>query len=103
VQVVPPPVGELSVGWNAHHRTWVMMYLDDIRGGIVMRTADQLTGPWSRAALVASSVSFPSLYAPFLLPGTGETEEIRFTMSRFDTYNVVLMGARLEPRPLTAQ
>jgi hypothetical protein len=103
VQVVSPPVGELSVAWNPHHQTWVMLYLDDVRGGIVMRTADQMTGPWSRAALVASSVSFPSLYAPFLLPGTGETEEIRFTMSRYDTYNVVLMGARLEPRPPTAQ
>ena len=96
VQVVPPPVGELSVAWNAHHRTWLMMYLDDLRGGVVMRTADQLTGPWSRARLVASSVEFPSLYAPFLLPGTGQDEQVRFTMSRFEGYNVVLMGTRLE-------
>ncbi len=96
--VVGPPVGELSVAWNPHHETWVMMYLDDIRGGIVMRAAPQLTGPWSRARLVASAVEFPSLYAPYLLPGTGQDEEIRFTMSRFDGYNVVLMGSRLVPR-----
>lgn len=98
VQVVPPTVGELSVAWNPHHGTWLMMYLDDLRGGVVMRAADQLTGPWSRARLVASSVEYPSLYAPYLLPGTGQDEEIRFTMSRFTGYNVVLMGARLAER-----
>lgn len=101
VQLVPPSVGELSVAWNAHHQQWLMMYLDDVRGGIVMRAADRLTGPWSRARLVASSIEFPSLYAPFLLPGTGQDEEIRFTMSRFEGYNVVLMGARLEAREVT--
>lgn len=99
VQLVPPPVGELSVAWNPHHRTWVMMYLDDLRGGIVMRTADELTGPWSRARLVASGVEFPSLYAPFQLPGTGSDEHVRFTMSRFEGYNVVLMETRLVERP----
>ena len=95
VQVVPPPVGELSVAWNAHHERWVMLYLDDLRGGVVMRVADELTGPWSRARLVASSIDFPSLYAPFQLPGTGQDEQLRFTRSRFEGYNVVLMGTRL--------
>ena len=99
VQLVPPTVGELSVAWNAHHGRWLMLYLDERRGGVVMRGADRLTGPWSRARLVASSIEFPSLYAPYLLPGTGQDEEIRFTMSRFADYNVVLMGARLEERP----
>lgn len=98
VPLIGPPVGELSVAWNEHHQTWVMMYLDDLRGGIIMRAAPQLTGPWSRARLVASSVEFPSLYAPYLLPGTGEDEQIRFTMSRFDSYNVYLMGAELVAR-----
>ncbi len=74
-----------------------MLYLDDIRGGVVLRTAEEITGPWSRARLVASSTEFPSLYAPYLLPGTGTGEEIRFTMSRFEGYHVVLMGARLLP------
>lgn len=96
--LIGPPVGEMSVAWNEHHQTWVMMYLDDIRGGIIMRAAPELTGPWSRARLVASAVEFPSLYAPYQLPGTGRDEEIRFTMSRFDTYNVYLMGTRLVSR-----
>lgn len=98
VQLVPPTVGELSVAWNPHHQQWLMLYLDELRGGVVMRAADELTGPWSRARLVASSVEFPSLYAPYQLPGTGQDEDIRFTMSQFNGYNVVLMGAQLQAR-----
>lgn len=100
VQVVAPPVGELSVAWNAHHQRWLMMYLDEQRGGLVLRTAEELTGPWSRARLVVSSVEVPTLYAPYLLPDlegtTGEEPgAIRYTMSRFDIYNVVLMRSQL--------
>lgn len=96
-ELVAPPVGELSVAWNDRYELWLMLYLDEGRGGIVLRTADALTGPWSRARLVASAVEFPRLYAPYLLPGTGTDEVVRFTMSRYDIYNVVLMEARLEP------
>lgn len=95
-QVAPPPAGELSVAWNEHHQRWLMMYLDDLRGGVVMRTAEEPTGPWSRSRLVVSSMEVPTLYAPFLLPGTGTGPEIHYTMSRFDIYNVVLMRSRLE-------
>ena len=100
VQVVAPPVGELSVAWHAHHQRWLMMYLDELRGGLVLRTAEALTGPWSRARLVVSSVEVPTLYAPYLLPSLeGTTPEhpgaIRYTMSRFDIYNVVLMQSQL--------
>ena len=100
VQVVAPPVGELSVAWNAHHQRWLMVYLDELRGGLVLRTAQELTGPWSRARLMVSSVEVPTLYAPYLLPdleGTAEEEPgaIRYTMSRFDIYNVVLMRSQL--------
>lgn len=94
-QVVAPPVGELSVGWLDEHERWLMVYLDEVRGGIVMRTAEELTGPWSRARLVASTVEFPQLYAPYLLPGTGDGGRVQFTMSRYDIYNVVLMEAEL--------
>lgn len=98
VQVVGPPIGELSVAWNPHHQRWLMLYLDLSRGGVVMRTADELTGPWSRARLVVSQLEVPALYAPYLLPGTGQDDIVEFTMSRFDIYNVVLMRTRLVPR-----
>lgn len=98
-QVVAPPVGELSVAWSPYLDRWLMMYLDELRGGIVVRTASELTGPWSRARLAVSALEVPTLYAPFLLPGSLDGPEIRYTMSRFDIYNVVLMRSRLELIP----
>ena len=101
VQVVAPPVGELSVAWNDRHERWLMVYLDELRGGLVLRTADELTGPWSQARLMVSSVEFPTLYGPYLLPDLGGGDRpggpttIRYTMSRFDIYNVVLMETEL--------
>lgn len=99
VQVVPPPVGELSVAWSDALDRWVMLHLDEVRGGVVARSAPTLTGPWSRARLVVSGVEVPSLYAPFLLPPRAGAEdgETRFTLSRFDLYNVVVMTTTLEP------
>lgn len=99
VTLVAAPVGELSVAWNETHDLWVMMYLHRTRGGIVMRTAQELTGPWSTAELVASSVDFPQLYAPYQLPPVGDGAVAYFTMSRYDLYNVLLMRTRLVDAP----
>lgn len=94
--VVPPPVGELSVTWIERHGLWLMMYLEEVRGGIVLRTAPELPGPWSRPRLVVSLVEHPQAYAPFLLPQVTEGPWIQFTMSRYDIYNVLLMETCLE-------
>lgn len=93
--LVPAPVGELSVRWLPHHDAWLMLYLDERRRGVVMRTAARLTGPWSAERLVVSEATVPSLYAPYLLPVSTGPDEIYFTLSRFDTYNVQLMRARV--------
>src|SRR5207237_565566 len=49
-QIVPGPVGELSVMYNRYLSRWIMMYLG--AGGIVLREAPSLTGPWSAERLV---------------------------------------------------
>jgi hypothetical protein len=94
--VVPGPVGELSVAWSAYLEQWVMMYLDERLSAIVVRTADQLTGPWSDIQLVATARDHPQLYAPFIIPFDSGEPEIFFTMSRWDSYNVFLMHLRLD-------
>lgn len=99
IPLVGAPVGELSVQWNPRYERWLMMYLHEGRGGIVLRTAEQLTGPWSGAELVASGLEFPQLYGPYLLPVIGDGGVAYFTMSRFDVYNVFLMRAHLVPAP----
>lgn len=95
--IVPAPVGELSVRWNASANAWVMMYLNEAKYAIVLRTADALTGPWGEEWTVATGQDFPSLYAPYQLPKWNEGAEIYFTMSMFGPYQVYLMRTTLPP------
>lgn len=89
--IVPPNVGELSVRWNSYYQRWLMMYLDDPNGLIQLRTAKQLTGPWSDPKTVTTSKTYPSLYAPYITPLWNEGPDIYFTMSVFASYGVLLL------------
>ena len=93
--IVPAPVGELSVRWNAHYNTWIMMYLNEDRAAIVLRTADEITGPWSEERVVTTGVDHPALYAPYQLPQWNDGPDIYFTMSMFGPYQVYLMKTSL--------
>ncbi|WP_166461986.1 DUF4185 domain-containing protein [Paracoccus alkanivorans] len=94
--VVPAPAGELSVAWSETHRRWLMMYLDEVQAAIVLRMADELTGPWSKPQTVAQARDYPGLYAPFIVPGDALDDAVSFTMSRWKPlYNVFLMKAPL--------
>ena len=93
--VIPAGVGELSVRWNSYYKKWLMMYLQEGKYSIVMRTADCLTGPWSDEMIVVTGHEYPQLYAPFMLPKWNDDPEIYFTMSLFGPYNVSLMQTSL--------
>ncbi len=96
--VVSSPVGELSVRWSAYAHRWLMMYLDEGRSAVVLRTAPSLTGPWGPEEVVATAQRFPQLYAPYLVPvDTGP--EVYFTMSQYGPYEVFLMKASLVSSP----
>lgn len=102
--VIPPAAGELSVRWNEHLGAWLIAYFDDARDAIVFRAADRLTGPWSRPTIVTTKATFPGLYAPFLVPGMSEGNEVRFTMSMYhavdkNPYQVYLVRVPLAPKP----
>lgn len=86
--IVPAPVGELSVQWNSHHRRWLMMYLNDATDEVVLRTAPELTGPWSEEQTVVTAAEVPSLYAPYMPPRWNDGPDIYFTLSKFDRYDV---------------
>ncbi|WP_166354749.1 DUF4185 domain-containing protein [Phytoactinopolyspora limicola] len=94
VEVVPAPVGELSVRWNSHYKKWIMMYLNDEgnddwgTGAVVIRTAECLTGPWSPEQAVLTSHDVPSLYGPYIAPRWNNGPDVYFTLSRFDHYDV---------------
>lgn len=97
VPVVKGPVGELSVRWNAYYQRWIMMYLVDDTGEVVLRTATTPTGPWTPAQVVTTTKEFPQAYAPYLTPRWNDGPDIWFTMSQFTTYRVELMKTRLAP------
>ncbi len=94
--IVPAPIGELSVRWSEQLARWVMMYLDEARGAIVLRVAETLSGPWSEPSLVTTAAEYPQLYAPYLLPRPEADGWLYFTMSLFGPYNVYLMRTALD-------
>jgi hypothetical protein len=95
--VLKGPVGELSVRWSSYYKRWIMMYLVDDTGEIVLRTAPSPTGPWGPAQTVTTTKDFPKAYAPYLTPRWTDGPDIWFTMSQFTSYRVALMRTRLTP------
>jgi hypothetical protein len=93
--VVKAPVGEISVAWNDYLQSWIMLYLKEDAHAIVIRTAPDLTGPWSDPTPVANAANYPALYGAYLHPWGESGDTIYFNMSQFGPYNVGLMRAQL--------
>lgn len=97
VEIVPRPVGELSVRYSPYLNRWLMTYLDHDRYAVVLRTAPKMIGPWGAPRVMATGRDYPQLYSPYLLPDAGRDRELYMTLSRFDTYNVYLTRLAIEP------
>lgn len=93
--LVPGIASELSVRFDAESGQWQMVYLDSARGAIVMRTAAQPQGIWTDAVPLVSTSDYPKAYGGFIHPWS-TAQDLYFTISAWDTYNVYLMHARLE-------
>lgn len=87
--VVPATVGEMSVQQVGD--TFVMMYGNESRASIDMRTAPSPEGPWSEPRRL---LQIPGLYAPFIHPSS-TPDAIYFTASRWSDYNVMLLRTTL--------
>ncbi len=94
VPIAIGPVSEVSVQWNAHLGKWLMMYLDEQRASVVLRSSASLTGPWSGEKVVVKGTDFPGLYGTFMHPWSSGPD-LYFTMSQWDPYNVFLMHTKL--------
>jgi hypothetical protein len=95
IEIVPAPVGELSIAWNDYLGRWIMTYLDEYQRAIVIREAPELTGKWSDPLVLVSGDDYPSLYGAYLHPWGSDGETIYFNMSQWGPYNVMLMRAHL--------
>jgi hypothetical protein len=94
VPIAVGPISEVSVQWNAHLGRWLMMYLDEQRASVVLRSAASLTGPWGGEQVVVRGTDFPGLYGTFMHPWSSGPD-LYFTMSQWDPYNVFLMHTKL--------
>jgi hypothetical protein len=97
--VVRGPAGELSVRYNSYYRLWMMMYLDNATGEILLRTSSSPTGPWGDPQVVTTTRDHRDAYAPYLTPRWNDGPDIWFTLSTYRNYRVSLMHARLRAQP----
>lgn len=96
VAVVEAPISELSVQYNSYYKKYIMMYLNENRYAMVIRTSDSLTEGWSAETVVATGEEYPGLYGGFIHPWTNDSKDLYFVMSEWGPYNVVLMKTVLE-------
>lgn len=94
LEIIPGPVGELSVMYNHFLRRWIALYVSERDHGIWLRDAPILTGPWSAPKPVwPEEGAYGAYIHPYLIENDGEY--IYFTMSRWGPYQVYMMRARL--------
>nr|WP_094274636.1 DUF4185 domain-containing protein [Rhodococcus sp. OK302] len=93
VPVLDGDVSELSVQYNNYLGRFVAMY-SDASGSLVLRTADQLTGPWSASDVVIGSGAVPGLYGAYMHPWS-QGQDLYFLATTWSDYNVMLMRTTL--------
>lgn len=88
--------GEVSVRYDQDSGLWQMTYLDVSKHQIVLRTAAEPQGTWSAPVALVDTDDYPAAYGGFMHPwSTGK--DLYFTMSAWNSYNVYLMHASLDP------
>lgn len=97
ISIFPAPVGELSIMWNAFLNKWTIFYFDTITYDIVLRTADNLWGPWSAPQAIVGGAEYPTLYGSYIHSDFVENagEVVYFVMSKFDVYNTFILSVDL--------
>ena len=103
-------ISEMSVQYNDYLGKYVALYGNGANN-VILRTADDPTGPWSAPLTVATSIQYPGLYAPMIHPlsGTGQLTDgakpdvsnLYWNMSLWGNYNVVLMKTDVSPLKVT--
>lgn len=89
------PVGELSVAYHGWLGRWLLMHLDEHRKGIVLRSAPELTGPWTEGEVVVSGREYPAVYGGYLHPWSLDGPDLYYLVSQWGPYNVFLMRSTL--------
>ena len=93
--IISGTVGELSFIYNEKHKKWLIAYFNADKYNISLRTAEEITGPWSNAYELAAGSEYAQLYGSYFHPLSVEGDNLYFLMSMWLPYNVFLMKAEL--------
>ena len=90
--VIDGSVSELSVAWNPYLGKFIALYIDG--NGMVLRTADSPTGPWSSKRMLVDTATIGDLYGGFILPSNND-HNLYFVATTWSNYNVMVMRTNL--------
>lgn len=100
--VIPGPIGEASLLFHKKYKRWIIAYSYDSAydptakskfHAMVYRDADEINGTWSDLKVLADVNQFKGLYCPYIYPLKDNEDQLYFTMSQWEPYNVYLMKA----------
>ncbi len=97
VAILQKPVGEMSFLYSEYLEEWLVTYISG--SDIIMRSAKNIWGPYSKAVTIAAQSDFPGLYGAFMNPKyvSEDGKKIAFLMSIWSpVYNVAVMEMELE-------
>lgn len=78
--ILEGPIGEISVIYNQYLGNFIITYLAEDSGSIVMREMITPWGEFSKKWTIASSGTYPSLYGAYMHPDYVEIKVSPFTL-----------------------
>lgn len=88
---------EPTLVFHEYFNKWITVYYNEIKNRMVLRSADDITGPWSEEQLIATGAEYPKPYGGFIYPLGLDKPEIFISLSQWDPlYNVFLMKVELK-------
>ena len=103
--VIPSPIGEASLIFHEKYKKWIIAYSYDSAydpsakskfHALAYRDAKEINGKWSDLKILADVNQFKGLYCPYIYPLRNNEDQLYFTMSQWEPYNVYLMKADIE-------
>lgn len=102
--VIPGPIGEASLLFHKKYKRWIIAYSYDSAydpvakskfHALVYRDAQEINARWSDLKILADVTQFKGLYCPYIYPLSDHDDQLYFTMSQWEPYNVYLMKAAI--------
>lgn len=89
VPIVEGPISETSTRFDPFTGSWQLIYLNG-NADLVLRQAEQPTGPWGEEQVLATQRDYPGLYGGYIHPWSRDGD-VYIAMSTWNQYNVSLM------------